>query len=633
MDLCDTTNILFGKIKVLDPENASKIMGYILIQDLADMDLLRLAFGPETLLQSLVFKAKAHLGLSSSTFSTQLNPISRPNSSNNSQNPLPPLSPSIIPRNGFLEFSKKVPSWSPASSPKSSPFLSYENIRSGSLLVTSKTGDSSTDLIDENQMSDYFSFLNDSSSSRNEDFIGHRRSFSESDACFGTVEEAGGFGGLVGGYKPCLYFARGFCKNGDNCKFSHGLGGLADNVDINGVVFGSPSKMDLLYHQQEEMMRMRAAAHQQRFAAAQLVAGVSSPLPYEKKMNLLLQQQTEAQRAAALMFGEEICKFPQGRAEREFFAMGLAEKANSASKQIYLTFPADSTFKDEDVSNYFSMFGPVQDVRIPYQQKRMFGFVTFVHPETVKHILARGNPHYICDSRVLVKPYKEKGKVPDKKQHLPERGNFSSCSSPSGLDSREPYDPHVGAKMFYNASEMMLRREFEEQADLQHAIELQRRRFVNLQLPDFKNDGIHHHQRSLSVGGSVSLPAYSHASQNVHLSDSIKPEGSEVNGGNTAAAPPVTVNAAEEEEVNSACVQKGGVGHTQDQECSNPKGCHKSSLEHALPDSPFASPEKSTESHLSEFPAATGNPNLCAMSSSENDPLLHATSTSGMTSI
>jgi hypothetical protein len=41
----------------------------------------------------------------------------------------------------------------------------------------------------------------------------------------------------------------------------------------------------------------------------------------------------------------------------------------------------------------------------------MFGFVTFVYPETVKEILAKGNPHYICDSRVLVKPYKEKGKV------------------------------------------------------------------------------------------------------------------------------------------------------------------------------------------------------------------------------
>ncbi|KAK8493111.1 hypothetical protein V6N13_095543 [Hibiscus sabdariffa] len=49
-----------------------------LIQDSADGDLLCWAFGPEALLQSLVFKAKACLGLSSSTFSTPLNPISTP---------------------------------------------------------------------------------------------------------------------------------------------------------------------------------------------------------------------------------------------------------------------------------------------------------------------------------------------------------------------------------------------------------------------------------------------------------------------------------------------------------------------------------------------------------------------------
>jgi hypothetical protein len=48
----------------------------------------------------------------------------------------------------------------------------------------------------------------------------------------------------------------------------------------------------------------------------------------------------------------------------------------------------------------------------------MFGFVTFVYPETVKLILAKGNPHFVCDARVLVKPYKEKGKVPDKYRHL-----------------------------------------------------------------------------------------------------------------------------------------------------------------------------------------------------------------------
>jgi hypothetical protein len=59
-------------------------------------------------------------------------------------------------------------------------------------------------------------------------------------------------------------------------------------------------------------------------------------------------------------------------------------------------------------------YGPVQDVRIPFQQKRMFGFVTFMYPETVKAILSKGNPHYICGARVLVKPYKEKTKHNDR---------------------------------------------------------------------------------------------------------------------------------------------------------------------------------------------------------------------------
>ena len=31
----------------------------------------------------------------------------------------------------------------------------------------------------------------------------------------------------------------------------------------------------------------------------------------------------------------------------------LASTMNPGSRQIYLTFPADSTFREEDVSNYF----------------------------------------------------------------------------------------------------------------------------------------------------------------------------------------------------------------------------------------------------------------------------------------
>uniref|UniRef100_A0A804PCG2 DNA/RNA-binding protein Alba-like domain-containing protein n=1 Tax=Zea mays TaxID=4577 RepID=A0A804PCG2_MAIZE len=59
------------------------------------------------------------------------------------------------------------------------------------------------------------------------------------------------------------------------------------------------------------------------------------------------------------------------------------------------------------------------------------------HPE-------QGNPHFVRDVRVLVKPYKEKGKVPGrfrKLQHAHHGGaEFAGCASPTGLlDSRDPY--------------------------------------------------------------------------------------------------------------------------------------------------------------------------------------------------
>lgn len=55
-----------------------------------------------------------------------------------------------------------------------------------------------------------------------------------------------------------------------------------------------------------------------------------------------------------MMMGDGCYKFGQSRSERnDLMLMAMEEKAKSASRQIYLTFPADSTFKDEDVSNYF----------------------------------------------------------------------------------------------------------------------------------------------------------------------------------------------------------------------------------------------------------------------------------------
>lgn len=56
----------------------------------------------------------------------------------------------------------------------------------------------------------------------------------------------------------------------------------------------------------------------------------------------------------------------------------------------------------------------------------------------------------------------------------------------------------VGSKMFYERREMMRRKM--EQADLLRAIELERRRFISLQLPELKNSVMQNHHRSFSVG-------------------------------------------------------------------------------------------------------------------------------------
>ncbi|XP_030522537.2 zinc finger CCCH domain-containing protein 55-like isoform X1 [Rhodamnia argentea] len=629
MDANEATSIVLSKIRGIDPENASKIMGYLLIQDLTEKDLIRLAFGPETLLHSLILKAKNQMGLSSSALPAQsanaphhtLAPtISIPtNPATANAHGLPQSSPRITPR-GDYEVGKGPFSGFAGNVVRqnSSPSLPFESARSGSYFASLNgsscsvnTGGASDFMEENSQLGDYFAFLNDSSKSGdvyemgyNADTHLHRRSYSESDVGFGCGGEEACFGG---GYRQCLYYTRGFCKNGSNCKFLHG-----DDFEGSANFVGSPSNFDA-----EEMMRLKVA-HQQRLAAAsQFLPGIS-PTSHGKYMALLMQQHNETQRMGVpgVAMGDEFYKYGRYQVERnEYLAMGLAEKANSASRQIYLTFPADSTFKDEDVSDYFSNYGPVQDVRIPYQQKRMFGFVTFVYPGTVKLILTKGNPHFICNSRVLVKPYKEKGKIPEKRQQhqqqLFERGEFSSCSSHSLLDSGEPYD-HLGerttrSRVFHNPQEMVIRRKLEEQANLQQAIELQSRRLMNLQLPDLKDDGIYHHLRSFSVGSPVSPPIHPHTQINhkvVMPSDATNHENAEDCRNGPAATISVIAATGEQQlhyDVNAACAQDIGSGEGKSESSKLTRGDSRGSLENILPDSPFASPTKFSGDHIPDF--------------------------------
>ncbi|XP_020253993.1 zinc finger CCCH domain-containing protein 53-like [Asparagus officinalis] len=244
------------------------------------------------------------------------------------------------------------------------------------------------------------------------------------------------------------------------------------------------------------------------------------------------------------------------------------------------TFTSRSRMEEEDVSNYFSIYGPVQDVRIPYQQKRMFGFVTFVFPETVRLILAKGNPHFVCDARVLVKPYKEKGKVPDK------------FRKQQGEDFRDQFGvQHLGARLMYNnantfqeSQEMLLRRKPEQQqqeqeqaAELQQVIEMQRSKFMGLSLLDLKSRS----PTTISSTTTISTAP----SNDRSFEESPTEEKSPSLGSSEGEHGMKAVNLAEKEVSNED------------------RDFQESSVEHNLPDSPFASPSK-TSSFLAGDPFA-----------------------------
>lgn len=63
-------------------------------------------------------------------------------------------------------------------------------------------------------------------------------------------------------------------------------------------------------------------------------------------------------RAAALMMGDDLHKLGRWRPER----IDLSAMACPASRQIYLTFPADSIFREEDVSDYFRYYSCLEPI-------------------------------------------------------------------------------------------------------------------------------------------------------------------------------------------------------------------------------------------------------------------------------
>jgi len=223
MDAWEATKVVFDRVRALDPENASKIMGLLLIQDNSVKDLIRLAFGPEHLLLAVVARARADLAAK-------------------------PASPPSPPGLG--------PPWGLPSPGGGGDHLSP-------FAADNAAFDGGAD-----------AFYPEEYECWSPAGAGHRRSFSLSD------DEVA----AAAAWRPCMYFARGFCKNGSSCRFLHGL--PDDDAEAT----------------EREMVVMRAKALAASAAARpqQLMASAFPFSPSPPKggfgLNSLLQQQNEPQR-------------------------------------------------------------------------------------------------------------------------------------------------------------------------------------------------------------------------------------------------------------------------------------------------------------------------------------------------
>lgn len=485
MDIPTSTKIVYDRILSLEPDLVNKIIGYLLLQDDADREMIRFAFGPDHLIHSLIAKAKHSLNLISNPVASA--PISPPNGEVPVQfTPIPPAPPRSF--SSPATFRIAPPYWD--------PLVIEQPVHNMDFIPPSYSHLVSDDYRFHSQPQ--LLGLEDQFENVNPGVHDYSNNYFYPEATLGTVTTRSSRRSPSlpeFPLKVCHYFHKGYCKHGSNCRYYHGqpapdsfsqIFSPNSNDAINDDHF-LPGSLEKLELELTELLKSRRGHP---------VSIASLPLLYQEKYGRTLQAEgylTESQRhgkagysltklLARLKNSIRLIDRPHGQ-----HAVVLAEDAPrymeyrsdsggaaSGSRQIYLTFPAESTFTEEDVSNYFMNFGPVHDVRIPCQQKRMFGFVTFLYPETVKMILTKGNPHFVCGARVLVKQYRDKTRTDRKYSERSETPLYYHPSHFLDMDAELQVAPRICE------ASRLLRKQYIE--DHEQALELEARRLSELQL-------------------------------------------------------------------------------------------------------------------------------------------------------
>lgn len=245
MDFSEYTRIVFNKIKKLEPENATKIIGYLLLQDRGDQEIVRLALGPDHLIHEVIFKAKAELQQlatksAPSPISPLMNPVFNPFSHVSSR-----------PFSSATAFGVTSPYWDPQLASK----LSSDFIPSG-------CSDSIAELQNQTQLLG----LEDPIEPANSGLSGFSNEYFYPDAAIGNFSARASrrFSILPElPRKTCHYFNKGFCKHGSSCRYYHGqvmpesFSQMYGDDGINEDQFFSPRSLEKLEMEIVEILKSR----------------------------------------------------------------------------------------------------------------------------------------------------------------------------------------------------------------------------------------------------------------------------------------------------------------------------------------------------------------------------------------
>ncbi|XP_051151853.1 zinc finger CCCH domain-containing protein 18-like [Andrographis paniculata] len=447
MEYSESTKIVFQRIQKFDPENVSKLMGYLLFKDQREEEMIRLALGPDYMIQNLIDQLKHELGIALKSVA------SSHASSSQASRPASNLPATFTP---FVPASSRLPALAPlpANNAQWIPQIPHAQqlIPNAQFFPTPGF----VNPVAVNPTATGFGVLTQPQLPPLEDQLGslslagtygHPQSYNPVLALHQTVDQKAPSVSPSCPETPeidlkiCESYQSGYCEYGGDCKDLHVIrtksgyymvlntptdekalssnpnlphGDLRqleiDFIDIlksrRGIPVTILSLPFIYFDRYEKVLQLEpyiAEARAQGFTgdANDFLAQMSKSFcvinrPYGMQSIIL-----EDDIPRYLKFVEEATE---------------QDPIGACLHQIYLTYPPQSDFTEQDVHSYFSHFGPVKEIRIPVQEKRMYGFVTFACPETASLVLSKSNPHLIRGAQVLVKPYQHKRATPPERK-------------------------------------------------------------------------------------------------------------------------------------------------------------------------------------------------------------------------